>query len=611
MNKKLTLSAIAVLLTLSFSVFASAVPSDLTWISNMNEPLFASKEAKFGGTLRMSMLSFPQTLRSVGPDANSGLRGFFMDGSPKLAARHPNTNKWIPQLASAWAFGEDHKTVYFKLNPQAKWSDGQKIDADDYLFMLKYYRSKDIVDPWYNDFFVNHIDSVTRFDDYTIAIKSRIALSNEELMVKINLPSNGLQPRPEHFFKPEKDENGDGIDDNFVRKYNFKSEPTAGAYYLDKVKKGKSVTFRHVGKDWWGYSNPYYQNRYNVEKIRIRVIRDSDIARKHFEKGNLDTFGLILPQLWHEKSNTKPYRQGYIEKFWGYNQVVQGAGGLWINTAKPLLDDVNIRKGITYATDFDGMIKKVLRGDYVRKPHGLGYGHGKYDRSDNQAPKFAPDLAAKYFAKAGFDTIGPDGIRVNKNGQKLTFAITYGVPMHSPRIAYLKEQAKQAGLDFTLNLVDGSSAFKYILEKKHDLAFLNMGAGEIPSYWEYLHSDNAKPQTNNHSNYSSPEMDAQVNAFNAEFDVVKKQAISHQIQKMVTDAYIIIPGYMVPYTREAYWRWIKYPTPAMAKKTKVMFSPTDLATFWIDEDVKKETKAAMKKGKKFEPVVVIDDTYKL
>ncbi|MFZ6043720.1 ABC transporter substrate-binding protein, partial [Vibrio natriegens] len=124
----------------------------------------------------------------------------------------------------------------------------------------------------------------------------------------------------------------------------------------------------------------------------------------------------------------------------------------------------------------------------------------------------------------------------------------------------LKEQAKQAGLEFTLNLVDGSSAFKYVLEKKHQLAFLTMGGGEIPAYWEYLHSDNAKPQTNNHTNYQSPEMDKLINAYLAEFDVAKKQGISHDILKKVSDEFLIVPGYMVPYTREAYWRWMKYPT---------------------------------------------------
>ncbi|MGR5218583.1 extracellular solute-binding protein, partial [Vibrio harveyi] len=80
------------------------------------------------------------------------------------------------------------------------------------------------------------------------------------------------------FFEGEKDANNDGMPDNFVRKFNFKSEPTAAPYYIDQVKKGKSVTFKHVGEDWWGYNNRYYKNRYNVEKVRIKVIRDPDIA---------------------------------------------------------------------------------------------------------------------------------------------------------------------------------------------------------------------------------------------------------------------------------------------------------------------------------------------
>ena len=612
MNRTLSIYIAALLSGTSGLVHASTLPQNLEWLSNNSEPLFASQEAVRGGTLRTFMASFPQTLRSVGPDANSGLRHYFMDGSPKLAQRHPNTGKWIPQLATDWAFDEDNRTLYFKLDPKATWSDGEKITADDYLFMLKYYRSKDIVDPWYNDFFSNSILNITKIDDYTIAVETAVKQSRDALMVLINMPSNGFQPRPKHFFKGGKDANGDGMVDNFVRKYNFKSEPTAGPYYLDKVKKGKSVTFKHVGEQWWGYSNRYYQNRYNVDKVRITVIRDFDIALKHFEKGKLDYFDLVLPEYWHGKSDSQGFENGYIQKFWGFNQTTQGAGGLWMNTAQPLLDDVNLRKGIMHATDYDGMIKNIMRGDYTRKPHGLGFGHGEYDNPDNKAPKFDPQLAAEHFEKAGFDTIGPDGIRVNQQGQTLSLAITYGYNAWTPRIAFLKEQAKLAGLDFTLNLVDGSSAFKYILEKKHQLAFLNMGSGEIPSYWEYLHSDNAnKPQTNAHTNYSSPELDKLIEAYDAEFDQHKRYQLSYQIQSYVTEANIIVPGYMVPYSRAAHWRWVQYPENPMTKQTESIFHPMDIGNFWIDGDVKKETKNAIKSDKTYPSVSFVDDRFKL
>lgn len=609
---KLTFTTFAVLSALSFNALAEPLPSDLQWVSNQNEPLFASSEAKRGGTLTTYMVSFPQTLRSVGPDANSGLRHYFMDGAPKLAQRHPNTGKWIPQLAEAWAFDEDNKTVYFKLDKNAKWSDGEKVTADDYVFMMKYYQSKDIIDPWYNDFFTTSIKEVVKYDDYTIAIKTSTAQSNDALMVLLNMPSNGVQPRPEHFFKGTKDENNDGMPDNFVRAFNFKAEPTTAAYYMADVEKGKRVTFKHVGDDWWGYSNRYYQHRYNVERVRINVIRDQDIALKHFEKGNLDYYDMILPEFWHSKADSEGFEKGYIHKFWGYNQAPQGAGGLWMNTAMPLLDDINVRKGIMFATDYDGMIVNIMRGDYSRKPHGLGFGHGQYDKPDNKAPEFDAAKAIEYFEKAGFDKVGADGIRVNANGQRLSFAITYGYQSWTPRIAFLKEQAKLAGLEFTLNLVDGSSAFKYILEKKHQLAFLNMGSGEIPAYWEYLHSDNAnKPQTNAHTNYSSPELDKLIEAYDAEFEQEKRFALSHQIQDYVAEANIIVPGYMVPYTRAVHWRWLKLPEAPMTKATENIFHPMDIGNFWIDESVKKETEQAMKSGKTFPKVSVVDDRYKM
>lgn len=608
--KKLLVASI--LSALGTGAYAANLPQNLEWKTNWDEPLFASSEAKRGGTYRTHILSFPQTLRSVGPDSNSGLRAYFLDDVPKLVEKHPDTLEWIPSIANQWAFGDDNKTIYFKLNPEAKWSDGKPVTADDFVFMLKFYRSKDIIAPWYNEYYTNVIADVQKIDAHTIAVVSGIEKNQEDLLYSLG----GLVPRPAHFYaNPSKDENGDGIDDNFVRKYNFKSEPTTSAYYLGDVKKGKQITFEHVGDDWWGYSNRYYQNRYNVDKIRIKVIRDNDIAMKHFEKGSLDAFSLLLPSLWHEKTHSEPYKNGYIYKFWGYNQMPQGAGGLWMNTAQPLLADTELRKGIMLATDYDGMIENITRGDYSRKPHAMGFGHGNYDLPNPTPPKFDPEKAAKHFANAGFDQIGPDGIRMNAKGERLSFGITYGVNAWTPRIAFLKEQAKLAGLEFTLNLVDGSAAFKYILEKKHELACLNMGTSDVPAYWEYFHSFNAnKPQTNNHTNFSSPVLDKLIEQYKAEFDLIKKQNLSHQIQEEITAANVIVPGYMVPYAREAHWRWMKFPEKAMTKRTYNMF-PIDrtfgLHTFWIDKDIEKETKKAMKQGKVFPEVTIVDERYKL
>lgn len=604
---KRTLLATAMLLP---SVSWASLPADVEWFTNNNEPLFASTEAKFGGTLRTSITSFPQTFRTVGPDGNGAFRVWLLDGQPQLLQRHPDTQEYIPDVATHWAFGNDNKTIYLKLNPAAKWSDGTPLKASDYAYMLKFYRSKDIVDPWYNAYYSDFLDRITAIDDHTI----EIVFTNEKDQADLLYSIHRLKPRPEHFHTPKVDENNDGVDDNYVRRFNFKPEPTLGAYHVGKVKKGKSITMEHVGEDWWGYSNRYYQNRYNVEKIRIKVIRDADIAYKHFQKGNLDVYSLGRPELWHDKSNTEPFQKGYIHKFWGYSEPVIGAGSFWLNTDKPLLDNINVRQGIAYALDIDGLNTNVLRGDFVRKPQGLGIGMGAFSNNTLKPRPFDPKKAIAEFEKAGFTKVGADGVRVNADNQRLSFAFTYSHQVRTPQLAYLKEQAKAAGLEIVMNLIDGSSAFKYALEKKHEISFHSMGTAPQPQYWEYFHSDNAgKPQNNNFTNYSTPKLDELIMNFRSAFSTEDKQTYSRQIQQIVHDATVIIPGIMGPYTREAHWRWVKYPDQPMMKDSEMLFTQGglyDLGQYWIDNDLKKETKTAMKKGKSFEPVTVMDTKYK-
>ncbi|RXJ72004.1 ABC transporter substrate-binding protein [Veronia nyctiphanis] len=602
--KKVNILATAI--AMSFGAGAAELPTNLKWETNTSDPVFASDEAKRGGTFRSFLTSFPLTYRTVGPDSNGAFRRYLLDYTPGLVDLHPNTDNWIPQIANEWAYGDDNKTVYFKLNPKAKWTDGEPITADDFVYKLTLMRSKDIVAPWYNNYYTKQIESVIKFDDHTIAIVSTEPKNKRSLM-----EATSLTPVPKHFYKPSKDENGDGVDDNFVKRFNYKAAPLPGPYYLASEKKGKSVTLKHVGEDWWGYENKYYQNRFNVDKVRFTVIRDVDLARQKFEKGELDTFALVRPTLWHDKSNGEAYQNGYIQKFWGFNARPQGAGGIWINTQHGKLADINIRKGIEYASDFEGLIEKLIRGDYSRKPHAMGFGHGDYDLKGSKAAPFDLDKAVEYFSKAGFDKIGTDGIRVNADGERLSFELTYLAKVNEQRMAYIQEQAKLAGLELRLKLVDGASGFKYVREKKHELAFFDMGTGPVPQYRGYFHSDNAgKPQTNSFTNFSTPELDVLIEQFRAEFDIDKKKQLSRDIQKIVQEASVLVPGYMAPFSRGGHWRWVKFPSNPMTKQTISAFDPVEISNFWIDTDVKKETEKMMKQGKTLEPIVVIDEQFK-
>ncbi|WP_372587287.1 extracellular solute-binding protein [Aeromonas caviae] len=594
----------AMLLPFCWSPFgwSATLPADLKWESNDTDPVYADPEAKRGGTFRDFMSSFPLTLRKYGPDSNGGFAAYVRETNLPLLSTHPVTRNPIPMLANQWAFGADNKTLYFRINPKARWSDGQPVTADDWVFTLKMMRSKEINDPWYNNYYSTQISEVTKFDDHTLAITSGTEKSREDLLEA--LP---FTPEPSHAIK---------LTANWVKEYNWKVLPVTGPYQIGELKKGKSVTFDRV-KDWWGNDERYFQHRFNPDRIEIKVLRDQNIAWQHFLRGELDTFPLVMPNWWHDKSKTAEFEKGYIERLWFYNQTPQPPMGLYLNTADPLLSNLDVRLGIQHALALDKMIATLLRGDYQRL-NTYGSGQGDFTNTDLKARPFDPALAREFFAKAGFTKTGPDGILRNDKGQPLSLSITYTTAEHAQRLTLLREEAKKAGLNLELNLMDASAGFKSMLEKKHQSAWMAWSGGRYPAYWEHFHKVNAnKPQTNNIMNIDDDRISALVEQYDKAFDFSKKADLSRQIQQRLYDLASFVPAYQVPYTRAGAWRWIRLPKVPATPQSDLLYWPLDGSNsgysfgglLWIDEATKAQTRAAIKGGQTFPPVTITDTTY--
>ena len=84
----------------------------------------------------------------------------------------------------------------------------------------------------------------------------------------------------------------------------------------------------------------------------------------------------------------------------------------------------------------------------------------------------------------------------------------------------------------------------------------------------------------------------------------------------IHDIGAFIPMYKVPYTREVYWRWMRLPEHRGVRMTDRLFDPLveNLRTdglFWIDEDAKRETLEARDSGRTFDPVTIVDETWRV
>jgi microcin C transport system substrate-binding protein len=591
------------------------LPDGLVWEDGSELPEMGSPEAKKGGTEYRALQDFPRTLRTLGPDSNGGFRTLLLDDTTmQLAHRHRDEFEYFPGLARSWAMSEDGKTVYVRLDPRATWSDGVPIVADDYLFSFWLYRSPYITAPWYNNYYSTMFTNITKYDDHTISVS--IPQRKPDGVGRVL----GLRPQPRHFLSE--------VGDDFVERYQWRFAPTTGPYIIkpEHIKKGRSITLTR-NPDWWAVDNKHWRYRFNADRIHFTVIRDTEKIFEAFRRGDLDQTALNLAEYYYEKlpDDDPEVQAGYIHKSTFYNRRPRPSYGLWINTARPLLDNREVRLGINYATNWQLVIDKFFRGDYGRLNTSHD-GFGAFTHPTLKARPFDIDRALEHFAKAGFTERGPDGILVNEAGERLAFTLSTGYQSLKDVLTILKEEAAKAGLEYRIEVLDGTAGWKKVQEKQHDIHFAAFGVilEMYPRYWEHYHSVNAydqafledgsvnpqrqvKTQTNNLETFARRDMDTMIERYRASGDKDEMIDLSHRMTELHYEEASWVPGFYQGFFRVGHWRWVRYPDFFTHKMAS---GAGELYVHWIDTEMKEETLAARKSGESFGPEINVYDQWK-
>jgi microcin C transport system substrate-binding protein len=587
----------------------------LTWEDGSESPEFSDPNAKKGGTLNEFLPDFPPTLRPLGPNANSVFREYILDYiAPVFVAPHPNfPGKYMPQMATSWAVDRSTRTVYFHMDPNMKWSDGAPSTTDDLLFTFYFLRSKHLDDPWNNDFYTKTYSSITVYDAHTFAV------TISELKPDIVDRAGNFTLYPKHFFG----EFGPG----WEAKYDWRVWPTLGAYTIkdEDIKRTTSVTLSRV-KDWWAENRRFMRNRCNPDRIHFEVIRDPDKAFEAFLHGDLDTFAISV-QMNHTKlPDTHPsVASGYTVKAQFFNDIPQPNFGLWLNEAMPGLDNNDVRVGIAYASNMDLVCKQYFRGEaVVQKTESDGFG---FDPNPAVHPRpFDPAKAREYFAKAGYTKQGDDGVLVNAQGRRLAFTISTVYKRYEDVLVILKQEALKAGLEFDIEILDFTTGFEKMEQKKHEIALMAFSRTPemYPRYWEYTSGVNAydvpylpdgspnparkvKVDTNNLSSIADYQLDQLITAYDKADTMEKVKSLAAQIEQRLYDNAGWVNGFAIPFYRVAYRPWIKWPKDFDAKQS---LDYQNFWLMWIDQDAQKDALAAKAEGRSLPVQILTFDKYK-
>ncbi len=578
------------------------IPADLVWENGADLPEIGDPRAKKGGDFRYFVDQFPSTYRVDGPEANGSFRSEHWDNIyVTTVIAHPNVQgKYAPGVAASWAVAPDKRTVYFKLDPDAsftiqdpktmEWSQSP-VRVDDFFFLFFLQTNDYLQDPWAKNHYGSKYSSITRFDDLTFAVTLAEPKADPVYWCS-------LVPYCREYFKD--------FGPDFVERFNWRTNPTVGAYAIDlsqTIKNRKAVLKRIP--NWWAKDKKNYRYRYNADRLIYTVIGNMDKAFEVFRKGDIDFFPLNSPRYWNEKMDIPEYNNGYIAKTTFFNQWPRPPYGLYVNCSKPLLNNLDIRMGLQHAMHMQRIIDVDMRGDYQRLNH-TAEGYGVYTEPTVRSKPYDPELARQYFAKAGYTTPDGDGVLLNAAKQRLSVGLLVrsAPPTHKQYALRLKQEALRAGLQIEIEVLDNVAGFTKILEKKHDLTLTAWSSTPpYPRFWEGYHSANAyemlpdksgfktnpdgsrivKPNTNNISMTSNPELDKLIDAYEKAATTEELRTLAHQCSKLIDQEASFIPGWNINFLRCGYWQWVKWPEDFNVAQADL---PESTFVWWIDTEEK-------------------------
>lgn len=467
-----------------------------------------SPEDRFGGTLTIGLEADPQ-----GVDAavvNQVWRHVARELSDSLVFRNPETNEIEPWLATEWTVSDDARTYSFTLRDHVTFNDGSKLTGDVVKANFESLQREGIHSSAKT--IVQGISSITVPAENEVVVE--FAEPNAAFLPSLSRAHAGIVSAATAALPVEERQ---------------KSIDGSGPFELESYTENQEIVLK--ARDDYDWAPAYFEHegRAYLDEVVYKVIPEDSVRNGAIKSDEIQFIywvdGTYVPELEAAGLTVT-------------SDVLNPATGEeWpLNTSSKFLKDVKVRQALQHGIDREALVQFTSNGYDVPAEGPLSPAN-PYFSDQSEYLTYDPDQSIKLLEEAGWDTVGDDGIRVNKDGERLSLRF----PSDRAAASAVQDQWKKIGVELVIDVPLAAEANEKLLSGEYDIAYwyhsspdadvlrANYGV-KTGSNRSFIAEDDARGQ----------ELDALLQQQNTILDHEERQKVVDQAAQIIDeDAYVL------------------------------------------------------------------------
>ena len=482
-------------------------------------------------------------------------------------------------VAHSAELAPDRGAVTFRMRPEAKFADGTTITSADVAFSFDTLKTKGHPNIRGQ---LRDIARAVAVDTHTVRFDFTGALIRDLPLVAAGLPilSKGYYATRE-------------FDQTTL-------DPPLGSgpYRIGEFNQGSFVGYRRR-EDYWGKDLPVNRGRFNFDEVRYLYYRDRSAELLALQAGEFDLREEFTAVAWVTGYDVPAVKAGKLLRMALPDESPSGAQGFFLNTRRPKLADVRVRKALDYVFDFQFANKSIFHELYTRtesffenspmkatgKPSAeelallepfkaslppevfdepyrppVSDGSGK-DRKLLQA-------ADKLLNEAGWTV--KNGVRVNPKGEAFDLEFLIVDPTSERVLSNYVENLKRLGFAISIRRVDPAQYQRRVKSFDFDVVTarysLRLTPGvELRSYWA---SETASIDGSlNLAGISNPVIDTLIGKVVASKSRAELELAARALDRVLRAGHYWVPQWYKPIHHIAYWDRFSRPADKTALRS--------------------------------------------